>query len=276
MKIEIPKNINSLRMDIGTSTTAPNTSNWIRDIDDCFVIAVEPVLRNVITSTELMSQSANFKNTYFIHAAVDNVKEPEEGLMYVTKGNIGCSSLYLPRSHKIEHEEKVTKVSLNYILDKIDWKSVNFDYIEYFKTDTQGNEINVLKSMKKYLNKIAILEIECTTWDEYHDTPKEDEVLSFLEENNFDFLKNCEDSWRHDYGMYVDRIFINKNFLHLKDKIKKDFAPDSRLVSIHSEGSPQRSVDVNSFAIAFGNVMMERQVDSKVNNYYSFPTKELS
>jgi FkbM family methyltransferase len=271
MKIEIPRNINSLRIDVGASTTAPNTYNWIRDIDDCFVIIVEPVLKNITTSSELMNYNANFKNTYFIHAAVDNVEEPEEGLIYVTKENIGCSSLYLPQQHEIEHEEKVTKVSLKYILDKIDWKSVNFDYIEYFKTDTQGNEINVLKSMKEYLNKIAILEIECTTWDEYHDTPKEDEVLSFLEENNFEFLKNCEDSWRPDYGMYVDRLFINKNFLYLKDEVQTEFAPDDRRIALSPpEGGLQRSVDVNSFAIAVGGQMVQQQKDLKINNYYTF------
>ena len=270
MKIEIPKNINSLRLDIGASTTAPNTSNWIRDIDDCFVIVVEPVLKNVTTSAMFMSYSPNFKNTYFIHAAVDDVEELEEGLIYVTKENIGCSSLYLPQPHRLEidHEEKTTKVNLKYILDKIDWENVNFDYIEYLKTDTQGNDINVLKSMGEYLSKIAILEIECTTWDAYYNVPEEDEILSFLEENNFKFLKNCDDSLVN--GVYVDRLFINKDFLHVKDKIQTEFAPDNRYITVSFEDNTQQQIDVNSWAITMGEQMLQQRETMIFNNLYSF------
>jgi len=280
MKIEIPRNINSLRIDVGASSTAPNTANWIRDTDNCFVIAIEPVLKNVVTSAMLMSYSTNFKNTYFIHAAIDDVKEPEESLMYVTK-DIGCSSLYLPQQFEIDHEENITKVNLKYILDKIDWENVNFDYIEYLKTDTQGNDINVLKSMGEYLSKIAVLEIECTTWDEYCDVPNEDEILSFLEENNFKFLKNCEDSLVD--GVYVDRLFINKNFLHLKDEIQIDFKKDDRelLVSeviagpIGLDGA-RMLLDYQSFARNYGNQISwffsnnQQRSNSKINNFYSF------
>tara|TARA_Y100000310_G_scaffold254566_1_gene261654 strand:- start:1705 stop:2529 length:825 start_codon:yes stop_codon:yes gene_type:complete len=270
MKIEIPKNINSLRLDIGASTTAPNTSNWIRDIDDCFVIVVEPVLKNITTSAMFMSYSPNFKNTYFIHAAVDDVEELEESLIYVTKKNIGCSSLHLPQPHRheIDHEEKTTKVNLKYILDKIDWENVNFDYIEYFKTDTQGNDINVLKSMGEYLSKIAILEIECTTWDEYYNVPEEDEILSFLKENNFKFLKNCDDSLVN--GVYVDRLFVNKDFLHVKDKIQTEFAHDNRHITVSLEDNTQRQIDVNSYATAFGEQMLQQRETMIFNNLYSF------
>jgi len=228
MDIKIPSNIKSLRLDIGLSTTAPNTYKWIRDSDDCFVIAVEPVLRSIKSSCILMRPVPNINNVYFIHAAIDNVTEPQPWTIYVTEKDIGCSSLYRPVEFVTAWEEDTTKISLKAVLDRIQWEKVDFDYIEYLKTDTQGNEIEVLKSMGKYLNKVVFIEIECDTNDQYHGTPSRDQTISFLEDNNFEFFQNCADSYRVSDGCYVDQIFINKNYVHLKKKIQIEFDPDER------------------------------------------------
>ena len=117
-------------------------------------------------------------------------------------GRLLCyCSLFAPSYFELSHEEKVTKISLKQVLDAVEWK--NFEFIEYLKTDTQGNEISVLKSMGEYLKKVVMIEVECTTYDDYVGAPKEDEIISFLEANNFVFYKNCEDSYNN--GTYGDR-----------------------------------------------------------------------
>lgn len=266
MKIEIPENIRALRLDIGASTTAPNTHNWCRDMDDCFVITVEPVYANFAVALASMAQSHNFNNTFFINAAIDDVKEPTQGSMYVTKEDGGCSSLFAPSYFELSHEEKVTKISLKQVLDAVDWK--NFEFIEYLKTDTQGNEISVLKSMGEYLKKVVMIEVECTTYDDYVGAPKEDEIISFLEANNFVFYKNCEDSYNN--GTYGDRLYVNRDFLHLRDSIRTNFQEDQRFTTaLNSEGE-EVNVSLNTFFQFYKNEVAKAVNVGQYSNCFVF------
>ena len=241
LKIKIPKEATSLRIDVGLSHNSPNLSNWVGHMSSCFVIGIEPLRECFDSSRTLLSvfphKEHAYDYTFFIEAAVDDVASPQLGDFFIPADirQKGCSSLKNPNPAgplKEIGKREVVRVSLKYILDRVDWETTDIQYIEYLKTDTQGNELSVLKSLGEYLQKIVCIEIECSTGDEYTNPETEEEIIKFLEENNFQFLKNCHDSWREDIdgGRFLDKIFINKSFLHLKDFIRTDFPEDARIV----------------------------------------------
>ena len=53
---------------------------------------------------------------------------------------------------------KVAAFELQYFLSKVNWK--NYKYIEFMKIDTQGNDLNVLKSTGIYLKRIMFIQME--------------------------------------------------------------------------------------------------------------------
>jgi len=126
------------------------------------------------------------------------------------------SSLLKPTDslgHTLQEISDVTVIPLSFILEKIDWD--RFDYIELVKIDTQGKDLDIIKSAGKFLDKIVYLNCEINTFDHYENNNKPNEFNDFLINNGFNFV--LDNSFVN--GEVVDRTYINNKFLHLKDKI---------------------------------------------------------
>ena len=103
-----------------------------------------------------------------IECAIDNIRG---GIKYTkfyemdrTDGASGSSSLLKPspdHPHFIQNTPLIPVVSLQSILDHIDWE--RFPYIEHIKTDCEGKDFDVVKSIGKYLSKILYITSEMTS-----------------------------------------------------------------------------------------------------------------
>jgi len=191
--MKIPSQFKQIRIDVGLAGEAPNAALWLTKTTDRFVIGIEPLpyhwkmIKNFETSNskrpypedipllQLEENVVKFHRKVVcdvgdrflaIEAAIDNVKEPVTQKFYMmdrTGGASGSSSLLQPSQshpHFIEEEVEVETYSLEHLLDQVDWE--RFKYIEHIKTDCEGKDFDVVKSLGKYLNKIVFITSEMT------------------------------------------------------------------------------------------------------------------
>jgi hypothetical protein len=223
-KFIIPSHIKNIRLDIGLSYCAPNSTIWLKENPDTFVIGVEAnkyacariISNGFIAHQRNLSFSFPHNNFILLNVALDNVTEKTKKPFYHMAGDVGVSSLLKPTNtlgDSIAELSDVDVVSLSYILEKIDWN--RFEYIELVKIDTQGKDLDIIKSAGNYLDKIVYLNCEINTFNHYEDNPKPDDYDKYLLNNGFDaVLDNCFVN-----NEVVDRTYINKKYMYLKDKI---------------------------------------------------------
>jgi hypothetical protein len=108
---------------------------------------------------------------------------------------------------------EVTTTSFYNLLQSIDYN--RFEYVELVKIDTQGKDLDIIKSAGEYLDKIVFLNCEVNTFNHYEGNFKPDEINQFLQSKNF--IKLHDNSYVAN--QVVDSTYINKKFLDLKDKI---------------------------------------------------------
>lgn len=223
-KFIIPEHIKNIRFDIGLSYCAPNSTIWLNDSDDTFVIGIEAnkyacdkiMSGGFISHQKQLSLPYPHNNFILINLALDNVENITSKPFYHISSDVGVSSLLKPTEtlrHTLKEISDVTVVPFSYILEKIDWG--RFDYIELVKIDTQGKDLDIIKSAGKFLDKIVYLNCEINTFDHYENNNKPNEFDDFLLNNGFNFV--LDNSFVN--GEVVDRTYINNKFLHLKDKI---------------------------------------------------------
>lgn len=178
-----------LRFDIGLSSNMPNTINWLESNSDVFVISIEPHPNNFLACQNYMNSSSMRDRCYLIEAAVDDVDEPTQKVFYGLGGpatgyDPGTSSLRKPKGRfadSIDDVYNVDVIPLHYILDNID-----YDYIDLLKTDTQGNDLNVLKSLRDHLTRVYDVYAEYDESNDYENGNTGEELDQFLFENNFE------------------------------------------------------------------------------------------
>jgi hypothetical protein len=91
---------------------------------------------------------------------------------------------------------------------------INFpleEKISFVKTDTQGKDFDVIKSLGKYLNNVVAIKSEFNTAGQYENSNSEVAFLSFMLENNFELYKNNG----YDYFFYNKKYELNNNTFNL-------------------------------------------------------------
>lgn len=177
-----------LRIDVGLSCDMGRSRRWINFIDDVFVIGIEPHPENCSALKDLLVDTRGGDRFYLIEAAIDNVEESTTKEFYgfgwdVWPNNPGCSSLLKPKGrfqNSTENVYNVEVISLKYILDNID-----YDVVEVLKTDTQGNDLNVIKSLGDHIKNVVFIDSEYDESDDYENANTGDELDQYLLENNF-------------------------------------------------------------------------------------------
>lgn len=223
-KLEIPSHIKNIRFDIGLSNNAPNSAVWLNNYPDTFVIGIEAnkyACNHIMLNGGIAHQTQDkFKfphsNFMLLNFALDNVSSMTTKPFYHMKGDAGVSSLLKPTNFlndSIRELSDILVISLSEIFEKIDWN--RFEYIEMVKIDTQGKDLDIIKSLGNYLDKIVYLNCEINTFNFYENNPKPIEFNDYLFENGFEAV--IDNSFVNNE--VVDRTYINKKYLHLKDKI---------------------------------------------------------
>lgn len=215
-KIKIPDYCNKIKIDVGLAGDACNSAIWLSETNDRFVIGIEPVDYHWQHLTTLgapdniniehpkwaivqldeyavklnRKKITDIKDRFMpLKIAIDNVLIPGETEFYLNKkelGETGSSSLkYWPnRSHLIDKKIQVDVCSLEFILDYLPWE--RFEFIEHIKTDCEGLDFDVIKSIGKYLKKIVFITCECVA--AYCSAEQRIEIVKFMRMNNFSIV----------------------------------------------------------------------------------------
>jgi FkbM family methyltransferase len=86
----------------------------------------------------------------------------------------------------------------------------HIEHIDFLKIDTQGTDLNVIKSLGKMINKVDIIEAEVQIKPLYKNSFHKEEIIDFMEKNNFNLILEEENEIGLD--MYERRFtFKRKN-----------------------------------------------------------------
>lgn len=228
IEIKIDTKTKILMLDIGLSHNAPNSAEFLSKFDDFQVIGVEANKYNVRRLLKFGIWSRNNPNRYvapfkscrfsLLFGALDNVSAPTYSNFYNMKGDAGTSSLLKPTNvlydrfgYKLKKISRVPTISLECMLDAIPWHQ--FTHILFCKVDTQGKDLDILKSAGSYLEKIAFISVEVSTFGQYEKSFSELELYEFMRKSGFYELKVLAKVDNYP----VDVLFVNKNYEHMTD-----------------------------------------------------------
>ena len=198
-------------IDIG-SNVGDITRELIQDKNN-FVISVEPI---PYLANNLKNLESNHSNLKVINCAISD--EDGEQTFYINEPH--CTSSLKKYNdevknkwpNRLNYKEKiiVKTIKLSTLIEEL---SLQNEIISFLKIDTQGSDLDVIKSSEKYLSNIK--EIKCETFitdknnDLYIDESKSDEVIEFMNQNNFILTKNEINETR----LWSDLTFKNKKFM---------------------------------------------------------------
>ena len=226
-----PSNIKKIRIDVGTGSTAPNTALWLKNNKNTGVLCFEadPRSYKILIRGGKTNQYLNYlrftKKKYLLlnkkiikkvnpnivktfNVAISNSKNKKLTFYLSDEKNFGTSSLHKPIEKKLKQKIKkkiqIPVFKLQYFLSKINWDK--FKYIEFLKIDTQGNDLNVLKSSGEYLNNILFVQAEYWANQSYVGEKNRNKSLLLIRE----FMK--KKGFELYYYTLVDAYFVNTKF----------------------------------------------------------------
>jgi len=222
--IDIPSWCKRVKIDIGLGHNAPQSEVWLESDSDLLVFAFEPVsssmnlIRNEGCTNRpirLRSDRIN-KSIYLIQTALGNVAEPTKVDINITTNDPGCSSLLEPRWFNVGSVELVSMFSLSHFFQYFPFHII--DRIDYLKTDCQGYDLEILRGIGPYLEKIAIVTSEAENFRYKSSNNSSRMIGEFFSKNDFLKFHSYLKFFYGDIDIHVeDPTFINKIFL---DKIK--------------------------------------------------------
>jgi FkbM family methyltransferase len=206
--VEIPSEIDMVFIDVGLSYSCPTTIEALSLFPNSFVFGFEPVKENCDRVLDKIKMLGFEKRFRLFHCAVDDVQGEVIKDFHITcnsevEGDHGQSSLFklkeeLKDSMWVERTVPTVCVNLNSLFSKID--PIRFHMVTVLKTDTQGNDFSILKSLHKNLHRIKYIICESHTNGHYQknrDDPLE--IYDYLTSNGFEFLTDDISNPDHVY-----------------------------------------------------------------------------
>jgi hypothetical protein len=135
-------------------------------------------------------ESSGYKKLYVYNCIVSDNQNPELDF-YLTKSPY-CSSLLEPNNKaladyvfadlfEIENKIKIKSIELNSVFQQL-----NIDYIDWFKTDSQGTDLRLFLNLKdKFIENILVAEFEPGIIDAYQGEDKLHTIMTCLEKKDF-------------------------------------------------------------------------------------------
>ena len=225
----IPDICSHVKIDVGLSYGANQSSTWLDNEPNLMVFGFEPNPESVqcikngniqlrhpahaAAGNPLDKKHLDSGRMHIFPVALSNVEKEETMKFYVNSKDCGTSSLFMHDEiylGPIEKQIDVPVLNLKMFFDKFPWEK--FEYIDYIKIDAQGSDLNILKGAGDYLtNKVVYVTAEpdgyqyigasnCNTND----------LKIYMESQGFIFIKHPNT---------IDPTFINSKFLHLQNSI---------------------------------------------------------
>ena len=197
----------TLRFDVGLSFNMPNATKWLRDDPNVYVIGIEPHPNNFKSCCSHLETLDAGDRCYLIEAAISDVGESRDQDFYGLSGDPGTSSLCRPIGrfeNLVDRVYSVETISLASILDNLNYKRV-----DVLKSDTQGNDLKVLKSAGDHLKKVDFIYAEYDESEDYENANTGEDLDKFLEENGFECYDRIYVAERN--GKLVDCEYRNLN-----------------------------------------------------------------
>jgi hypothetical protein len=213
--IVIPNEIERIYVDVGLAADAPHSIQWLSNDSKSFVFGFEPVKENcerVLQKIKSLGYEDRFK---LYMCAIDDVEESQIKDFYVTcnsqvDGDHGQSSLF-----KLKDELNLTEesngcrmwvdkivptlcINLSDFLINVDWE--RFKFISCLKTDTQGNDLNILKSIESFFDKVPLIYCESHTHNQYQkDNDNPNIIYEYMVSKGYQLFNCSIDSADHYY-----------------------------------------------------------------------------
>jgi FkbM family methyltransferase len=89
------------------------------------------------------------------------------------------------------------------------------EYINFLKVDTQGNDLNVIKSLGEMISKIDFIETEVQIKSLYKGSFSREDMVNFMKENNFDLILEEENGlllWDYERRLTFKRIDLQNKY----------------------------------------------------------------
>lgn len=159
----IPDHCDKLYIDIGLSSEAIQTSNWLENVKSAFCIGFEPSpeaynrIWKEWASDNRKLRKHNFDRLHIETVALSNPTEPTTMMFHRPNIDVGCSSLLKPAEktdppfNGIKESYEVKVITLQHFFDNNKWLLERFKRIEYMKIDAQGSDLNILKGSSGFI-----------------------------------------------------------------------------------------------------------------------------
>lgn len=207
-KIFIPSWAKKVKIDVGTSLSAPNSEVWLSRENNLVVFGFEPNIYNI----EILHKGQNFwpyhikkerigYSFFCINCALSNTISEKEKFYCTGNNNSGTSSLYEPKTFEVLDIIEIPVLTLKSFFDLFPWDKI--PYIDQLKIDAQSSDFNIIKGCGEYLSqKIVYIDVETSTNGQYFSNENSYLIKKYLEDNGFECL-----SWG-----------INATFVNIKYK----------------------------------------------------------
>ena len=186
-----------------------------RFVDYTMVFSFEPAWWTYIG---LVAKSKQFPNVVPYNLAISDVN----GMQQFNRHGYFQFSSFLPIDMDGEFGKACTlrNPNFNTILDKFDVQTKRLDtfmyenqldHIDFLKTDTQGYDFKVVKSLGKFLPKVKTIELEVQLKSLYIGAPTKEEIVEYMLARNFSVTEVPEyEPYR--IGNEQDLIFENLDY----------------------------------------------------------------
>lgn len=178
-------------LDIGASGSIH--FRWKKIAKHCICIAFDPDEREY---GYIVSEKKYYRKLYVFHCVVSD--ESHSAKPFYLTASPYCSSFLKPETDKlapyayaekfrVEKQVSLPVKSLNEVLAELD-----LDYVDWFKTDSQGMDLRIFRSLgDQRINKVKIAEFEPGIIASYAGEDKLHKILAFMELKPF-FLSHFE------------------------------------------------------------------------------------
>ena len=228
-ELQIPEICTHVKIDVGLSYGANQSSNWLETEKNVMVFGFEPnpeafqcISNGNIqfrhpshagAGNPLDINHINSGRMKIFNIALSNVQNIKSMDFYVNSKDCGTSSLFSHDQNDLGPIEKIIKVpvySLKMFFDSFPWE--RFSYIDYIKIDAQGSDLNILKGAEHYLKEKVVFITAEPDGNQYIDAGEcnVENIIDYVTSLNFTKI---------NHPNTIDPTFINNNFLHLADKI---------------------------------------------------------
>lgn len=223
----IPSTCSHVKIDVGLSYGANQSSCWLDTEPDVMVFGFEPhpgsVANIYMGNIKLRhpSHAAGGKpldkkhidsgRMHIFNVALGNVETVETMNLYMNSKDCGTSSLFSHDEDFLGPIEQVTPVpvySLKMFFDNFPWD--RFEYIDYIKIDAQGSDLNIIKGAGDYLKERVVFVTAEPDGYQYigADDCNVSNIVNYMQSQGFIPVKHSNTK---------DPTFINPKFMHLKD-----------------------------------------------------------